>query len=148
MIVILHQGPPVVTVPPAAAVGEVFADQAPLDRSPRNSFRPDVTRLFPEAPCRWLHPYLGRLAPSSFCRSGFFSISRRIRTSAGVTPRPLRRCSKQRCAILLGFGLRRSRPFSRPPLGNDIRLVETYPDSRNRRRPLLINARPATRTQK
>src|SRR5271165_2678737 len=38
--------------------------------------------------------------------------------------------------------------FSRPPLCNDIRLVETYPDSRNRRRPLLINARPATRTQK
>jgi hypothetical protein len=121
-----------------------FADQAPLDRSPRNSFRPDVTRLFPEAPCRWLHPYLGRLAPSSMTvplgigtdaqvsqkrQGGYpsfnwkpdenghslskrvFSLSRRIRTSAGVTPRPLRRCSKQRCAILLGFGLRRSRPF-------------------------------------
>src|SRR5271166_1808419 len=72
MIVILHQPPPVATVPRAAAVGEVFADQAPLDRSPRNSFRPGVTRLFPEAPCRWLHPYLGRLAPSSFCRNGLF----------------------------------------------------------------------------
>src|SRR5271165_2678736 len=72
MIVILHQGPPVATVSRAAAVGEVFADQAPLDRSTRISFRPDVTRLFPESPCRWLHPYLGRLAPSSFCRSGFF----------------------------------------------------------------------------
>src|SRR5271165_898035 len=148
MIVILHQGPPVATVSRAAAVGEVFADQAPLDRSPRNSFRPDVTRLFPESPCRWLHPYLGRLAPSSFCRSGFFSISRRIRTSAGVTPRPLRRMLQATMRNSIGLRSTPFASFSRPPLCNDIRLVETYPDSRNRRRPLLINARPATRTQK
>src|SRR5271157_3782170 len=111
MIVILHQGPPVATVPRAAAVGEVFADQAPLDRSPRNSFRPDVTRLFPEAPCRWLHPYLGRLAPSSFCRSGFFRFPDVSGPQRGLRPGHYGECSKQRCAILLGFGLRRSRPF-------------------------------------
>src|SRR5271165_5924671 len=63
-------------------------------------------------------------------------------TSAGVTPRPLRRMLQATMRNLLGFGLCRSRPLPRPPLCNDIRLVETYPDSRDRRRSLLPNARP------
>jgi hypothetical protein len=45
-------------------------------------------------------------------------------------------------------GLRRLSPFSRPPLRNDIRLVGTYTDSRDRRRSLLPNARPVTQNQK
>jgi hypothetical protein len=48
----------------------------------RNSFPPDITRLVPESPYRLLHPYLGRLAHSSFCRHDFFETST-MRLSSG-----------------------------------------------------------------
>jgi hypothetical protein len=57
-----------------------------VDRSPRDSFRPDVTRLVPESPCRLLHPCLGRLAPSLFCRNGFFRFPDVLGRQQGLRP--------------------------------------------------------------
>ena len=57
-----------------------------VDRSPRNTFRPDFTRLVPESPCRSLHPYIGRLAPSSFCRNGSFRFPGALGRQQGLRP--------------------------------------------------------------
>lgn len=93
-------------------------------------------QAFPQSPGRLIHPCLGKLAPSSFCRNGSFRFPK-VPGGLSGRQRGFRSShsgegSKRRCAILLSFGLRRLRSFSRPPLSNDLRSMTTYPDSRNR----------------
>ena len=57
-----------------------------VDRPPRDSFRPDVTRLVPESPCRLLHPCIGRFAPSLFFRIGFFRFPDVLGRQQGLRP--------------------------------------------------------------